>query len=386
MDFKKTGFATKAIHAEFHHDAYTGAVVPPICLSTTFAQHSPGKPFSHFEYSRSNNPTREVLEHTLAALELGQFGLCFASGCAAMATVLQSLPIGSHVILSDDIYGGSLRLLKNVFSDHGLQYNLCDLTDPEQIKSFSQDNTRLIWLETPSNPLLKIIDLGAIHKARQAYCPHAYLAVDNTFATPYLQTPLALGADIVCHSTTKYLGGHSDVIGGALILNDPELHEKLLFLQNALGAVPSPFDCYLLLRSIRTLSVRMKAHCENARLIAAHFDTHDKVQSVIYPGLMSHPQHSIAAKQMRDFGGMMDLKLNLSLNDTLEFLEKLQIFTLAESLGGVESLIEHPATMTHAVVPQKHREKIGITDNLVRLSIGIEEPDDLVNDLENALK
>lgn len=386
MDFKKVGFATKAIHAEFHHDIYTGAVMPPLYLSTTFAQYAPGKPISHFEYSRSNNPTRELLELTLAALEGGKFGICFSSGCAAMATVLQSLPVGSHVILSDDVYGGSLRLLKSVFADHGLQYNLCDLTNPDQIKSFSQDNTKLIWLETPSNPLLKIIDLAAIDKARKAYCPHAYLAVDNTFATPYLQTPLAFGADIVCHSTTKYLGGHCDVVGGALILNNPELHEKLIFLQNAIGAVPSPFDCYLLLRSIRTLSVRMKAHCENARLIAAHFDTHDKVQAVIYPGLTQHPQHDIAVKQMRDFGGMIDLKLNLSLDETLAFLQKLQIFTLAESLGGVESLIEHPATMTHAVVSPQHREAIGITDNLLRLSIGIEEPDDLVNDLENALK
>lgn len=386
MDFKKTGFSTKAIHTDFHHDIYTGAVTPPIYLSTTFAQYAPGKPISHFEYSRSNNPTRELLELTLASLENGKFGLCLSSGCAAMALMLQSLPIGSHVILSDDIYGGSLRLLKNVFADHGLQYNLCDLTDPNQIKSFSQENTKLIWLETPSNPLLKIIDIEAISQARKNYCPNACLVVDNTFATPYLQTPLALGADVVCHSTTKYLGGHADVVGGALILNDPELHEKLAFLQNAIGSVPSPFDCYLLLRSIKTLSLRMKTHCENARLIAAHFDTHQKVKNVIYPGLTSHPQHTIARKQMRDFGGMMGLKLDLSATELLTFLQKLQIFTLAESLGGVESLIEHPATMTHAAIPLQHREKIGITDDLVRLSIGIEEPDDLVNDLENALK
>lgn len=377
MDCKKTGF---------HHDLYTGAVTPPIYLSTTFAQQTPGKPIGHFEYSRTNNPTRELLESTLASLENGQFGICFSSGCAAMATMLQSLPIGSHIIVSDDIYGGSLRLLKNVFANHGLQYNLCDLTDPLQIKLFTQDNTKLIWVETPSNPLLKIIDIKAIDKARKTYCPNACLAVDNTFATPYLQTPLALGADVVCHSTTKYLGGHADVVGGALILNDPELHEKLAFLQNAIGSVPSPFDCYLLLRSIKTLALRMKAHCASARLIAAHFDTHEKVKSVIYPGLTNHPQHDIAKKQMRDFGGMISLRLDLSSSELFNFLKKLNIFILAESLGGVESLIEHPATMTHAAIPLQHRTKIGITDDLVRLSIGIEEPDDLINDLENALK
>jgi cystathionine beta-lyase/cystathionine gamma-synthase len=360
-------------------------VMPPISLSTTFAQHSPGKPLGHFEYSRSNNPTREILEATLATLENGKYGLCFSSGCAAMAALLQTLPLDSHVILSDDIYGGSLRLLKNIFGDRGIQYNVCDLTDPAQLKSFAQENTRLIWIETPSNPLLKIIDIKAIHEARKKVCPNAILAIDNTFATPYLQTPLSLGADLVCHSSSKYLGGHSDVIGGALILNDDELHEKLKFTQNAIGAVPSPFDCYLFFRSIKTLAVRMKAHCDNARKIAAHFESHARVKSVIYPGLTSHPQHTLAKTQMLDFGGMISMRLDLSLPDVTKFLSALKIFTLAESLGGVESLIEHPATMTHAAIPEKHRQKIGIDDGLVRISVGIEDPEDLIADLEQAL-
>ena len=385
MDFKNKKFSTKAIHSHFHHDLTTGAVMPPLYLATTFAQTSPGKPISHFEYSRSNNPTRELLESVLASLENAQHGLCFSSGCAALATLLQTLPLDSHVLLSDDIYGGSLRLLKNVFGDHGIQYNVCDMTDPSQIKSFSQENTRLIWLETPSNPLLKIIDIKAISEARKKYCPNAYLAVDNTFATPYLQTPFSFGADIVCHSSTKYLGGHSDVLGGVLMLNDGELHEKLSFMQNAIGAVPSPFDCYLLLRSIKTLSIRMKAHCENAQMIATHFDTHSKVKNVIYPGLTSHPQHSLATSQMQNYGGMISMRLHLNLEEMFTFLGALNIFTLAESLGGVESLIEHPATMTHAAIPEKHRQMIGIDEGLVRLSVGIEDPEDLIQDLEQAL-
>lgn len=385
MDFKNNGFATRAIHTGFHHDPATGAVMPPIYLATTFAQSYPGKPISHFEYSRTNNPTREMLQHTLASLENGQFALCFSSGCAAFATVLESLPQGSHILVSDDIYGGTMRLLEKVYAEKGLSYTLCDLTNIENMQQCVQKNTRLIWLESPSNPLLKIIDIHAVSEARKAIVPSALLAVDNTFATPYLQTPLSLGADIVCHSTTKYLGGHSDVLGGALIFNDAELYKKLSFLQNAIGAVPSPFDCYLLLRSIKTLSVRMKAHCENANIIAKHLSSYPAVKTVLYPGLPSHPQHALAKMQMHDFGGMITIVLNSPINKVISFLQNLKVFTLAESLGGVESLIEHPATMTHAAIPPEHRKKIGIDDSLVRLSIGIEDPNDLINDLSQAL-
>lgn len=385
MDSKKCGFATRAIHAASHYDPTTGAVMPPIYLATTFAQTYPGKPISHFEYARTNNPTRELLQSTLATLEQGQFALCFSSGCAAFATLLQSLPQGSHVLVSDDIYGGSLRLLEKVFFSHGLSYTLADLTDVKNIKLHGQKNTKLIWVETPSNPLLKIVDIKAISEAKQALFPDAILAVDNTFATPYLQTPLTLGADLVCHSTTKYLGGHSDVLGGALIMNDAELYKTLSFLQNAIGSVPSPFDCYLLLRSIKTLAVRMNAHCENAMKVAKWLSSHSKVKKVMYPGLSSHTGHKLAQTQMRGFGGMISIVLDLSQPEVITFLQKLKIFTLAESLGGVESLIEHPATMTHAAIPEDHRQKIGIENSLVRLSIGIEDPEDLIHDLEQAL-
>lgn len=385
MDFKKSGFSTRAIHAGSHYDSTTGAVMPPLYLATTFAQTYPGKPISHFEYSRSNNPTRELLQSTLASLEHGQFGLCFSSGCAAFATLLQSLPPESHVLVSDDIYGGSLRLLDKVFLQHGLSYTQCDLTNTNHIAKYGRENTKLIWLETPSNPLLKIMDIHLISETQKSLFPSAILAVDNTFATPYLQTPLTLGADVVCHSTTKYLGGHSDVLGGVLIMNDAELFKALSFLQNAVGAVPSPFDCYLLLRSIKTLAVRMKAHCDNAMMIAQWLQMHPKVEKVFYPGLASHPGHALAQSQMRHFGGMISIVLKLSQHDVITFLQKLNVFTLAESLGGVESLIEHPATMTHAAIPEDHRKKIGIHNSLVRLSIGIEDPADLIHDLEQAL-
>ncbi|MCS5712463.1 cystathionine gamma-synthase [Candidatus Berkiella aquae] len=382
---KEPGFATKAIHAGFSHDKATGAVMPPIYMASTYAQLSPGHPISKYEYSRTANPTRDVLEANLATLENGRFGLCFASGCAALNTLLQALPSGSHVIISDDVYGGTLRLLSQIFTPMGLHYTQCDMTDINNIEQAINENTQLIWLETPSNPLLKIIDITAVAQLKQQKCPNAWLAVDNTFATPYLQTPLDLGADIVCHSTTKYIGGHSDVIGGALIVNNETLAQKLYFLQNATGSIPSPMDCYLLLRSIKTLHVRMNAHCHNAKTIAKALSSHPKVSRVIYPGLSTHPEHYLATKQMRDFGGMISITLTDGPKAVIPFLKKLKIFTLAESLGGVESLIEHPAVMTHAAIPAEHRKKIGIEDSLIRISVGIEAVDDLLEDLNQAL-
>lgn len=385
--FKKDelGFSTKAIHAGFDFDPATGAIMPPIYLSSTFAQKSPGDPISHYEYSRTANPTRDILQNNLAALEQGKFGICFSSGCAALATLLQTLAPGSHVVINDDVYGGTLRLLAKVFLSFGIQYSQCDLTDVSSLKSVIQDNTRLIWVETPSNPLLKITDIAALCQLKKQLIPEALVAVDNTFATPFLQNPLNLGADIVCHSTTKYIGGHSDVIGGALILNEPSLAEKLYYLQNAIGAIPSPMDCFLLLRSIKTLSVRMAAHCHNAKILADFLSQHPKIKKLFYPGLTSHPQHTLAQQQMRDFGGMITVILEGEMKDAIRFLEKVKLFTLAESLGGVESLIEHPATMTHAAIPLEHRQKIGLEDTLVRLSVGIEDVKDLMADLEQAL-
>lgn len=382
---KPQGFATKAIHAGFSHDAATGAVMPPIYLTSTYAQSSPGKPISKYEYSRTANPTRDILEANLAALENGRYGLCFASGCAALNTLLQAFPTGSHILISDDVYGGTLRLLSQVFNQLGFTYTQCDMTDVAMVAEALQPKPSLIWLETPSNPLLKIIDIAALAKRIKQQVPTAYLAVDNTFATPFLQNPLDLGADIVCHSTTKYLGGHSDVVGGALIINDEALAQKLYYLQNATGSIPSPMDCYLLLRSIKTLHVRMPAHCHNAKQIALFLNEHPQIQRVIYPGLTSHPQHHLALNQMRDFGGMLSVILKGGQNAVSAFLQSLQIFTLAESLGGVESLIEHPLVMTHAAIPAEHRQKIGIEEGLVRISAGIEDPADLIDDLKQAL-
>lgn len=385
MGSDKRRFNTKAIHAGFSHDEITGAVMPPIVLSSTYAQKSPGHPISHYEYSRTANPTRDTLQANLAALENGRYGLCFSSGCAALNTLLQAFATGSHVVISDDVYGGTLRLLSQVFAPLGFTYTQCDMTDITALEQAITPKTVLIWLETPSNPLLKIIDIPAIAALKKQAAPKALLAVDNTFATPYLQLPLDLGADLVCHSTTKYLGGHSDVVGGALILNDDAMAQKLYYLQNATGAVPSPMDCYLLLRSTKTLPVRMNAHCQNAKQIAEYLSNHPKISKVIYPGISSHPQHELASKQMRDFGGMISVVLKQGMSAVNPFLQKLKIFTLAESLGGVESLIEHPTVMTHAAIPADHRKKIGIDDGLVRISVGIEDVQDLIEDLDQAL-
>ncbi|MGD9592167.1 MAG: cystathionine gamma-synthase [Candidatus Berkiella sp.] len=378
------GFATKAIHSGFDSD-HTGAVMPPVYLSSTFKQITPAHPVGKYEYSRTANPTRDVLQANLAALEKGQYGLCFSSGCAALNTVLQYLQPGDHVIVSDDVYGGTLRLLANVFSQWGITSTQCDMTNLAAFKQAYTDKTKLVWLETPSNPLLKLIDIAAICDINKKQNQNALVAVDNTFATPFLQTPLELGADIVCHSTTKYIGGHSDIVGGALVVNDSALAEKLYYLQNAIGAIPSPMDCFLLIRSIKTLHVRMQAHCHNAMQIATFLKSHPKVNKVYYPGLSEHSQHQLAKDQMRDFGGMISVDLNGDQDFLSTFFKRLEIFTLAESLGGVESLIEHPSVMTHAAIPQAHRQKIGITDSLVRISVGIEDSADLLDDLKQAL-
>jgi cystathionine gamma-lyase len=376
-------FGTRAIHAGQRPDPTTGAIMTPVYLTSTYTQESPGKLKEGYDYSRSGNPTRTALEKNLASLEGARHGLCFASGCAALDAVLHQFEPGDRVIVSDDVYGGTNRLANRVYSRHGLDVRMVDLSDPATLRKSMNEKTKLVWLETPSNPMLKILDIERL--AAIAHDSGALCAVDNTFATPYLQNPLALGADIVCHSATKYLGGHSDVVGGVLLVNDEELHQKLAFVQNAVGAVPSPMDCFLLLRSTKTLHVRMDRHCANARKIVEFLDGHRGVEKVIYPGLPSHPQHELAAKQMRDFGGMITMVLSGGLDVSRRFLERTHLFSLAESLGGVESLIEHPAIMTHASVPPEQRERLGISDGLVRLSVGIEDVDDLIADLEQAL-
>jgi len=355
-------------------------------MSSTFVQESPGHPLNKYEYSRTANPTRDFLQTNIAALEGGKYCICFSSGCAALNVLLQAFSPGSHVIISDDVYGGTLRLLAEVFARWNMTYTQCDMTNINDFAQSFTEKTDLVWIETPSNPLLKIIDIEALSSINKSRPKPALLAVDNTFATPFLQNPLKLGADLVCHSTTKYLGGHSDVIGGALVLNDPNLYETLFYLQNAIGACPSPMDCFLLLRSLKTLHLRMQAHCNNAKILADFLSRHPKVTKVHYPGLATHPQYELAAKQMRDFGGMISVVLEGDSASCVRFLQRLKLFTLAESLGGVESLIEHPASMTHAVIPAEHRLKIGIADTMVRISVGVEDPQDLLADLERALQ
>jgi len=377
------GFGTRAVHAGQRPDPTTGAVMTPVYQTSTYAQESPGVIKGPYDYSRSANPTRTALEANLASLEGGRHGLCFASGCASLAAVLHLLEAGDHVVLCDDVYGGTFRLIDAVFSRLGITATRADMTVEGATEAAFTDRTRLVWAETPTNPMLKVVDIrrtAEIAKARGAL-----FAVDNTFATPWLQNPLALGADVVCHSSTKYLGGHSDVVGGALIVDDDELAERLAYVQNAVGAVPAPWDCFLLLRSTKTLHLRMERHCANARRVAEWLEARDDVLRVRYPGLPSHPQHALAAEQMRDFGGMVTCVLDGGLDRARRFLERVRIFTLAESLGGVESLVEHPAIMTHASIPAEKRAEIGIADGLVRLSVGIEDADDLIADLERAL-
>ena len=382
----KQGFDTRAIHAGQEPDPTTGAIMTPIYTSSTYVQESPGV-HKGYDYSRSINPTREALEACIADLEGSSFGYAFSSGMAACSTVLEVLNSGDHILAMDDLYGGTYRLFEDVRKrSAGLEFTFSDLSDLSNLKSSIQSNTKMIWVETPTNPLLKIVDLVEI--AKFAKENNLISVCDNTFCSPYLQNPLELGFDMVVHSATKYLNGHSDLIGGVVICSGqkPELADQILYLQNAVGSIMSPFDSFLLLRSLKTLAVRMERHCDNAMKIASFLDTHEAIEKVIYPGLKSHPHHGIANKQMRGYGGMITLVLKGGLESAKSFLERTEIFSLAESLGGVESLIEHPAIMTHASIPPEVREEIGISDGLVRLSVGIESLDDLIQDLEVALK
>jgi cystathionine gamma-lyase len=382
----KPKFGTLAIHAGQEPDPTTGAIMTPIYATSTYVQESPGV-HKGFEYSRSQNPTRFAWERCVAALESGTRGFAFASGLAATATILECLDSGDHVIASDDMYGGTFRLFERVRRrSAGLTFSYVDMTDPENIRAAATERTKLIWVETPSNPLLKLIDLERVAKVGRSL--GAVTVADNTFASPYIQRPIELGFDLVMHSATKYLNGHSDIIGGIVVTGgaNPEWTERLAFLQNAAGAIASPFDSFLALRGLKTLHLRMRAHCENALFLAEMLEKHPAIDSVIYPGLASHPRHELAKRQMNGFGGMITARLKGGLAESKRFLERCQIFALAESLGGVESLIEHPAIMTHASIPADVRQQLGISDSLVRLSVGVEDVEDLAADLQQALR
>ena len=383
QDTRGYAFETLAVHAGYEPDPLHGAVMPPVVMASTFAQPEPGKPLK-YDYSRSGNPTRAALEAALAALEGGSRGFAFSSGCAAATTLLHSLQPGDHVISGDDVYGGTFRLFDKVMKPFGLQSSFVDLTDLAKFEAAITPKTRFVWFETPTNPTLKLADISAI--AAIAKARSVRVVVDNTFASPILQRSLSLGADVVLHSTTKYINGHSDVVGGALITSDAELCERIPFLQNAIGAVPSPMDCYMVMRGIKTLPLRMRAHVAGASELATRLTAHPGVHRVHYPGLASHPEHELAKRQMSGPGGMISLELACDLNGSRRFLQALRIFALAESLGGVESLAEHPALMTHASIPPENRKALGISDSLVRLSVGIEHVDDLWRDLDTALR
>ena len=377
-------FNTKAIHGGQHHDPSTGAVMPPVYQTSTFVQTSPGQPIGDYEYSRASNPTRTALEHALASIENGNRALAFSSGLAATDCILRSFKAGDEVIAMDDLYGGTYRMFTRIYKDSGIKFHFVDMNDMGKFQSLINGNTKMVWVETPTNPLMKLADIQEIAKITKS--KNILFAVDNTFATPYLQKPLDLGADIVMHSATKYLGGHSDVIAGALIVKDEVLGEQLHFQQFATGATLGPMDSFLVLRGIKTLHLRMQRHCENGQKIAEFLDNHPKIKTVYYPGLVNHPFHEIAKKQMSGFGGMVSFTfVSGKKEEAITFLEKLKVFTLAESLGGVESLANHPALMTHASIPEEKRKEIGITDDLVRLSVGVEDIEDLIADLEQAL-
>lgn len=376
-------FGTKVIHAGIEPDPSTGAVMTPIYQTSTYAQEAPGK-HKGFEYARTQNPTRNVLQNNLAALEEGRFGICFSSGLAAMDAILKMLQPGDEIISTNDLYGGSYRLMVRIYQKFGIKAHFVNMSSPDEVLAVVNEKTRLFWIETPTNPMLNIIDIGQLCGiARER---GILTCVDNTFASPYLQTPLAMGADMVLHSATKYLGGHSDVVHGAIVVNDEKLAEQLYFIQNAAGAVPGPQDCFLILRGIKTLHLRVERACQNAERIASFLKQHPKVSKVYYPGFPEHPGHEVAKKQMRHFGAMVSFDL---VEDNYAAAEKVlsntHLFTLAESLGGVESLIGHPASMTHASIPRDERLKVGLTDSLVRLSVGIEDVEDLIGDLEQAL-
>jgi cystathionine beta-lyase/cystathionine gamma-synthase len=379
-------FNTKVIHGGQHHDPSTGAVMPPVYQTSTFVQNSPGQPVNpDYEYSRAANPTRSALENALASIENGTRGLAFSSGLAATDCLLRSFKAGDEIIAMDDLYGGTYRMFTRIYKDSGIKFHFVDMNDIEKFKALINENTKLVWVETPTNPLMKLADIQEIAKITKAN--NILFAVDNTFATPYLQKPLDLGADVVMHSATKYLGGHSDVIAGALIVKDAALGEQLHFQQFATGATLGPMDSFLVLRGIKTLHLRVQRHCENGMKVAEFLSNHPEVERVYYPGLPDHPHHDIAKKQMSGFGGMVSFTFKSGLKaDAIKFLENLKVFTLAESLGGVESLANHPALMTHASIPEEKRKEVGITDDLVRLSTGVEDIDDLLADLEQAFR
>lgn len=380
---KKLRFNSATIHGGQTPDPAYGAVMPPIYQTSTYAQSSPGD-HKGFEYSRTHNPTRSALERSIASIENGQHGLTYASGLAAMDAVMKLFSPGDEIISTNDLYGGSYRLFTKIFENYGLKFHFVDMQDPNHVAKYVNENTKLIWVETPTNPMMNIIDIKGM--AALAKLKNVLLAVDNTFASPYLQQPLDLGADIVMHSATKFIAGHSDVVLGLLVVNDDELQEKLAFIQNASGAIPGPMDSFLTLRGIKTLHVRMQRHSENGAAIANYLNQHSKIEKVYWPGFESHPNHQIAKDQMNDFGGMISfVPKGGDLATAIKIVEKMEVFTLAESLGGVESLAGHPASMTHASIPKEEREKSGVVDGLIRLSVGIEDAQDLIEDLEQAI-
>lgn len=376
-------FGTKAIHAGVEPDPSTGAIMTPIFQTSTYVQRLPGD-HQGYEYSRTHNPTRTALQNNLAALENGKHGICFSSGLGAIDAVIKLFSPGDEIVSTSDLYGGTYRLFTKVFERYGIKFHFVPMDNPEKVEEKINSNTKMLWVETPTNPMMNIIDLELMGKIAKKH--GILLAVDNTFASPYLQNPLNLGADIVMHSVTKYLGGHSDVVMGALILNDDKLAEQLVFIQNACGATPGPQDCFLVLRGIKTLHLRMERHSQNGKTIAAYLKNHPKVEKVYWPGFEDHVNHEIAKKQMRDFGGMISFTLKGNrLADAKKVMEGFKLFALAESLGGVESLCGHPASMTHASIPKEEREKVGLVDSLIRLSVGVEDAEDLKNDLSSAL-
>ena len=379
---KKFGFGTKAIHAGQAPDAVAGAVMTPIYQTSTYAQKSPGQ-HTGYEYARTDNPTRSAYQDCVAALENGNHALAFSSGLATIDTLFHTLKSGDHIICSDDVYGGTYRLFDKILTRFNMEFTFMDLSDVAAVEKAIKPNTKMLWIESPTNPMLKIFDIQSL--ANMARKKNVLSVVDNTFMSPYFQKPLDLGADIVIHSITKYMNGHSDVVGGVLVTNDAKIYEAVKYLQNAVGAVPGPQDCFLVMRGLKTLHVRMKQHQENAIEIARFLEKHPKIEKVIYPGLESHPQHQLAKKQMSGFGGMISFTIKGGIAESRKLLETTKLFTLAESLGGVESLIEHPAIMTHASVPLENRQKLGISDNLIRISVGIEDVKDLVEDLNHAL-
>lgn len=379
---KEFGFETRAIHAGQEPDPSTGAIMTPIYMTSTYVQESPGV-HKGYEYSRSHNPTRKAYEACIASLEGGAHGYAFASGLAATTIIMQLIKTGDHVIAGDDMYGGTFRLFDKIYKPNGYEFSYADLTKPENFDKALKPNTKLLWIETPTNPMLKLVDIAALVK--RAHAKNVLVVVDNTFMSPYFQRPIELGADIVVHSATKYINGHSDVVGGVIVLKDSSLNERLFFLSNAMGPIASPMDAFLSMRALKTLHVRMRAHEENAKAVAQFLTTQKKVERVIYPGLSDHPQHELAKRQMSGFGGIVSLVIKGGFEETKRFLQSVKVFSLAESLGGVESLVNHPAIMTHASVPAETRRALGISDSLVRLSVGIETQSDLLRDLEQAL-